>query len=228
MTRIQNLEYRIQKAENAPRGEDAVVPPGRTSIWAGFPGTLCLANIRCRFATLPGKAGRAVEKGGKAEARKWEKAVQDIDFFPDNGAVSRLFPRLPGFSHLFPLNFYLRDECEDAAHPPPPPIRRNGRKGELLLGGFTQGSAKTAWRNHWANCCNLVEVVRYAALRAVGGANFCGKNYGFLRIFPQCFTILRTDQGRIYAILRIFTGGSLFWTQISLMSANWEQIVNHG
>ena len=134
--------------------------------------------------------GWKVGKGGKVERK-----------------MRRFFPSFPTSSLLFPLNFYLRDECEDAAHPLPPPIRRNGRKGELLLGGFTQGSAKTAWRNHWANCCNLVEVVRYAALRAVGGANFCGKNYGFLRIFPRCFTILRTDQGRIYAILRIFTGG---------------------
>ena len=31
-------------------------------------------------------------------------------------------------------------------------------------------------------------------------AELCGKNYGFLRIFPRFSTIFRTDQGRIYAI----------------------------
>jgi len=40
----------------------------------------------------------------------------------------------------------------------------------------------------------------------LAAADFCGKNYGFLRIFPRSFTILRTDQGRGYAMLRIFTG----------------------
>ena len=32
----------------------------------------------------------------------------------------------------------------------------------------------------------------------------------FLRIFPRSFTFLRTDQGRGYAILRIFTGETNF------------------
>ena len=31
-----------------------------------------------------------------------------------------------------------------------------------------------------------------------------------LRIFPRCFTKVRTDQGRNSAIVRIFTGGTLF------------------
>src|SRR6266436_9745152 len=81
MTRIQNLEYRIQ---NGTRDG------GAHAVHA-----------------LPGKTGRAVGKGEKAEAWKWEKAVQNLDFFPDNGAVSRLFPRLPGISHLFPHQFLL-------------------------------------------------------------------------------------------------------------------------
>jgi len=86
------------------------------------------------------------------------------------------------------------------AHPPPPPIRRNGRKGELLLGGFTQGSAKTAWRNHWADCCNLVEFVRYAALRAVGGAKLLREK---LRVFAH-FSF--RDVSRFYAQIRaVFT-----------------------
>jgi len=38
-------------------------------------------------------------------------------------------------------------------------------------------------------------------IRNVGGyADLYGKSCGFLRIFPRCFTIFRTDQGRIYAI----------------------------
>ena len=31
---------------------DSVVPAGRTVFRVGFPGTVCLANIRCRVATL--------------------------------------------------------------------------------------------------------------------------------------------------------------------------------
>src|SRR6267154_1954898 len=31
-------------------------------------------------------------------------------------------------------------------------------------------------------------------------AELCGKNYGFLRIFPRFSTIFSTDQGRIYAM----------------------------
>src|SRR5258707_1234488 len=32
--------------------------------------------------------------------------------------------------------------------------------------------------------------------RALGGAELCGKNYGFLRVFPRFSTILRTELGR--------------------------------
>src|SRR5882724_1407418 len=47
--------------------------------------------------------------------------------------------------------------------------------------------------------------------RPVRWAKLCGKSCGFLRIFPRCFTKVRTDQGRGYAILRIVTGKALFW-----------------
>jgi len=46
----------------------------------------------------------------------------------------------------------------------------------------------------------------------------CGKNFGFLRIFPRFSTILRTEQGRNYAILRIFTGGTDFTTRMGFPS----------
>ena len=44
----------------------------------------------------------------------------------------------------------------------------------------------------------------------VSRVDFRGKKCGFLRIFPRFSAILRTDQGRIYAILRIFTGDTYF------------------
>jgi len=49
----------------------------------------------------------------------------------------------------------------------------------------------------------------FAAVSDVS-AELSGENCSFLRIFPRFSTILRTDQGRIYAILRIFTGGTNF------------------
>ena len=42
--------------------------------------------------------------------------------------------------------------------PTPLPPSHFRERGRCLLDGVTQGSAKTAWRNRWAECCNLVEV----------------------------------------------------------------------
>jgi multiple sugar transport system ATP-binding protein len=55
------------------------------------------------------------------------------------------------------------------------------------------------------------EPQRYRGAQA--DAKLSGKSCEFLRIFPRCFTILRTDQGRGYAILRIFTGMNLFYEE---------------
>ena len=78
-----------------------------------------------------------------------------------------------------------------------------------MLGDFTQGSAKTAWRNHWAECCNLVEVGEMAARRAAEGG-FMREKFGLFHEVSRKSTKVRTDQGRGYAMLRIVTGGSLF------------------
>ena len=56
MTRIQNLEYRIQKVENALRGEDPVVPAGALSgAWNHYggrverePGAIGFKRAECR------------------------------------------------------------------------------------------------------------------------------------------------------------------------------------
>jgi hypothetical protein len=42
------------------------------------------------------------------------------------------------------------------------------------------------------------------------GADFCGKNYGFLREVSQKSAKVRTDQARKSAIVRIFTGETNF------------------
>jgi len=66
-----------------------------------------------------GRDPRKVGKGGKEEARNWEKAW----IFP---TFSHHFPAFPTFSHI---NFYLRDEREDTAHPllPQPQAHRVAR-----------------------------------------------------------------------------------------------------
>ena len=65
-------------------------------------------------------------------------------------------------------------------------------KEEPLRYGGTERSG--AW-NQYSEC---------------GGRGIARKICGFLRIFPRFSMIFRTDQGRIYAILRIFTGKAYF------------------
>ena len=97
------MKLMIAGMENeAARG--SVAPSGRTGFLAGFPGASSLANLRCRFAT-PNRE-LEVGKGGNQDARNWEKAVQNGVFFPDEECFSRLFAAFPGFSHLFPHQFF--------------------------------------------------------------------------------------------------------------------------
>ena len=46
---------------------------------------------------------------------------------------------------------------------------------------------------------------------ADSGADLCGKKCGLLRESPRSFTKVRTDQARKSAMLRIVTGGTLFY-----------------
>ena len=77
----------------------SVVPGGRTYSWSDFPGIVCLANIRCRFATFTGP-DRKAGKGGCKVVRKWEKAGRSRPKKPNLPTSSRLFPPFPTFSHL--------------------------------------------------------------------------------------------------------------------------------
>jgi hypothetical protein len=74
--------------------------------------------------------------------------------------------------------------------------------------GFT-AEPSGAWNQYGKWSAGVLEYWGAEATEA-SCVDFRGKNYGFLRIFPRFFTIFRTDQGRIYAILRIFTGGTNF------------------
>jgi hypothetical protein len=97
------MKLMIAGMENeAARG--SVAPSGRTGFFAGFPEASSLANLRGRCATT----NRDVEvgKGGNQDARRWEKAVQNGVFFRDQVCFSRFFAAFPGFSRLFPHQFF--------------------------------------------------------------------------------------------------------------------------
>src|SRR6266446_6692637 len=88
-----------------------VVPAGRTGSGAGLPGTLCLANFRCRFATLPSrdrKAGKGGQKpgwdAGATECRR-TKTGGNVGFDPANELLTRLNPHLPASARI---NFFER------------------------------------------------------------------------------------------------------------------------
>jgi hypothetical protein len=132
----------------------SVVPSGRTGLLAGFPGTSSLANLRGRFATP--NQDLEVGKGGNQDAQKWEKAVQKGVFFPDEECFSRLFAAFPGFSHLFPHQFFSGSK-----------IRQKVRR-RTFAGKVTDFYAK------------LREVSRkFAQIRAV-----VTRFYAFLRVGP--------------------------------------------
>ena len=77
---------------------------------------------------------------------------------------------------------------------------RQARLGSSMESGRTTG---TQWHRGGA-------VREKSGAGRGSSADFGGKKCGFLRIFPRFSTILRTEQGRICAILRIFTGETLF------------------
>src|SRR5882724_4577746 len=87
------------------RMHGSVVPAGRTGYRAGFPGTLCLANIRRRFATFRVKEGK-VGKGGK-KVRKW------TNFSRFETALTRLFPQVStqvvDFPHLGVVRVFRKE-----------------------------------------------------------------------------------------------------------------------
>jgi hypothetical protein len=180
------------------------------------------------------KAGRP--RGAWNQYRKWSRGVMECgpsgkrrdagrpevgkgdaksDFFPDGGQISHLFPGFPTFSHLFPHRFFLCDERPIQTHPPAPLPQK--WKGGCLLGHVTQGSPDGFRGNHWAECCNLVEVVsqprqaRWKWICVEKSAGCCGKVRGSAR----CYAQIRAVVTRLFGFLRV---GPIFnhgWTPMN-------------
>jgi hypothetical protein len=66
-----------------------------------------------------------------------------------------------------------------------------------------------AWNEYWKWSAGVLESWANQPARW-WVVDLCGKSYGLLRIVTRSFTKVRTDQGRGYAIVRIFTGGTNF------------------
>jgi len=109
---------------------------------------------------------------------------------PDPGRISRLFPRFPGFSHLFPLNFFTGQA--QLGSPPGRAMgsrlrgtRPVGRCGMLRHVWFPKPA--TRWVPQWG--CSLARNV-----------------VAMFHESQRKFAKVRTDQGRKSSIVRIFTG----------------------
>ncbi len=79
----------------------STVPAGRTGYRAGFPGTSSLANIHCRFATLPRCDEYPAKSGRKEVGRRAKPGGNEVEgiktarFGPLKGAIARLRPPSP-------------------------------------------------------------------------------------------------------------------------------------
>jgi hypothetical protein len=122
----------------------------------------------------------AMEGGGGRVVGKWtgfahvEPALTRLG--PDNSMQVVDFPHLAMVSIFWGRHEFVKLKVD----PPPAPSQGKNGRGWIYWADVTQGSAETAWRNRWAECCNLVEVVKSAALRAVSQAGL-GTKVGRLR-----------------------------------------------
>jgi len=76
----------------------SVVPSGRTNFGTDFPGTLCLANFRCPFATLPNGDGDAGGSGKRWVGRRGFTALSGWEV----GKAWNFYRLATGFSRVFP------------------------------------------------------------------------------------------------------------------------------
>jgi len=121
MTRIQNLEYRIQKAENAPRGEDAVgavvrIFTERRWLWIAFLQTersLMFAYVRLKslmfayfekkyfFPALWSSGTRTQGVGGVKTVESCWLRVEGLSAPDESAAVSDVRAELSGKNYGF-------------------------------------------------------------------------------------------------------------------------------
>ena len=161
-------------------------------------------------ASGQGRVGKRVypAEGGLKEAQRREEAVRKRGNLPDRGWFfpdsNRLFPdkrssfpALPASSRLFPHKFFSKRSLY--------PIWGNGAVWDAE--GWNIEERRDGARNYaekiWLPKPATSQIPQV-------GCSLARNVVGFLRIFPRFSAILRTDQGRIYAILRIFTGETNF------------------
>jgi hypothetical protein len=194
-----------------------VVPAGRTGSGAGFPGTLCLANFHCRFATLADRGGKAGARGqkpgwdaGATECRR-TKAGGNVGFDPANELLTRLNPHPPASARI---NFFERPKTAESM------AGEYRRIFDLrfFIGSEESSAKRDGWVPRWS----------YSLARNVVAKS--PRKFGLFHESARKSTKVRTDQARKSAMLRIVTGGINFLIKKpgNEETRNGKRMANHG
>src|SRR5258707_8347083 len=150
-------------------------------------------------------AGRRTAATGTRDPRKrrWEKAVWKRGFFPSGWCFSHLFPRFPGISHLFPLNFYFMTKRSKIS---PQPRKLSG--SSIRRRGDAEVNAKFRGKNYGffgfpsppRDGCPME---LFAARNVVAKVRKSSDCFTKLRESSRKFAQIRAVVTRCYALLRV-------------------------
>ena len=150
-------------------------------------------------------AGRRTAATGTRDPRKrrWEKAVWKRGFFPSGWCFSHLFPRFPGISHLFPLNFYFMTKRSKIS---PQPRKLSG--SSIRRRGDAEVNAKFCGKNYGffgfpsppRDGCPME---LFAARNVVAKVRKSSDCFTKLRESSRKFAQIRAVVTRCYALLRV-------------------------
>jgi hypothetical protein len=164
-----------------------------------------IQNLESRIQKMGGcqEHRRAYSGAGLCQLKR-EEAVANHDFCRINYRLlpppGRFLPLLAAYYRLLPHTVFL------AA---PPSLKIYGRQ------------ASGAWNRRGEMEFWSMGVLGTKGAGSGKCANLCGTSCGFSREVSRSYAKVRTDQGRGYAMLRIFTGEALF-------SATDETQMEHG